>query len=149
MRVSYLKLTNPALAERLLTSAERLDAGRFLGAGARRRNQGVEDAGQAVLDHAVAGAAIPVARVAMALRQPGRAGLVRSSDDGKWYLVRVETVRLERQPWTAPLAVRVKTAMAWEREQRHLRALTTELSRKWPVRVHAERLSAVRTESGG
>lgn len=90
--------------------------------------------GKATLDHNGEGAEISVARVAFALREAGKTGMV-SDEDGHWWVVRVDSVKFEEAPWDDKLAHRVKTALAWEREQRHLDDLAEQLRQIWPVEV--------------
>jgi hypothetical protein len=90
--------------------------------------------GKATLDYNGEGAGISVARVAFALREAGKTGMV-CDEDGHWWVVRVDSVEFEETPWDDKLAHRVKTALDWEREQRHLDDLAERLRQIWPVEV--------------
>jgi len=75
-----------------------------------------------------------VARVAFALREVGKIGMV-SDKDGRCWVVRVDSVKFEEVPWDVERAHLVKTALAWEREQRHLDDLAEQLRQVWPVKI--------------
>lgn len=99
--------------------------------------------GTAVLDSSGRGADVLVARVAFALRKADSVGMVPGLDGSGW-LVRVDRIHVATPPWTDELADRVRTAMAWEREQRHLDSLAEQLRSRWPVTIDEQRFAASR-----
>jgi hypothetical protein len=74
--------------------------------------------GTAVLDSSGKGADALVARAAFSVRAPGSVDLTGADD--RWWVVRVDSIQLSTPPWDDRLAGRVRTAIAWEREQAHL-----------------------------
>lgn len=143
MRVSWARIGDERLARDLLRQASGTDRPGFLALVRRYRGHGVRDTASAALDGDGKGADLFVGRVAFAVRQAGRTGLV-AGEKGDWWLARVDGVRLVPRPWNAEFAYRIKTALAWEREQQRLGRLAAQLQRKWAVRVFTERLSAIR-----
>jgi hypothetical protein len=102
----------------------------------------VRGSGSASIDHD-GGASEMVLRIVNAVRRPNGLGLDQEPETGSWFLVRVDAVTLEPTPWDQELADRVKSAMAWEREERHLAGLAESLRERWPVRTFPEHLQTV------
>lgn len=146
MKITWARIQDEQLAHTLLQRTTGTDQRQFLALVSSSRGRGVVDTGRATLDHDGRGADVFVARAAFALRQEGKIGLVVGEQKGTWWLARVDSVRLERSRWDERFAHRVKTAIAWEREQHRLGQLATSLRRKWPVQIFAERLAAIRKQ---
>lgn len=136
--VAWASFADADTARAVLGSATGLDQAGFLVLAADRG----ATVGTAVLDSSGAGADALVARVAFAVRAAGSVGLV-TADDRSW-VVRVESIRFATPPWNDALAGRVRTAMAWQREQTHLDALAEQLESRWPVSVDEQRFAASR-----
>jgi hypothetical protein len=64
--------------------------------------------------------------------------------DDRWWVVRVDSIRLSTPPWDDELTGRVRAAIAWEREQAHLDSLAKQLESRWPVNVDEQRFAAAR-----
>jgi hypothetical protein len=143
MAVTWARLENEHSARELLGRASGMGQENVLAALEERRVSGVGDFGTATMEHDGDGVDDYVARIAFALPQAGKTGIVEG-DNGQWWFARVDTVRLIAPPWDETFAHRIKTAMAWDAEQRHLTELETELRAKWEVRIFPDRLS--RTE---
>jgi hypothetical protein len=77
-------------------------------------------------------------RIANAVREAGHVGMDQDRVLGNWWVVRVENVTLGTQPWDSELALKVKTALAWEREQQHLDEMAAGLRDDWPVDVNED-----------
>lgn len=136
--VAWASLADAGRARQLLDSAVGLDQAGFLALAARLGAA----TGTAVLDSSGGGADALVARVAFAVRTEGSVGLT-TGEDRSW-VVRVDSVEISVPPWNDALAGRVRTAMAWEREQAHLDALAEQLRSRWPVSVDEQRFAASR-----
>lgn len=102
----------------------------------------VRGSGRASIDHD-GGASEMVLRIVNAVRRLDGLGLDQEPETGSWFLVRVDAVALEPAPWDQGLADRVKSAMAWEREESHLAGLADRLRERWPVQTFPEHLQAV------
>lgn len=137
-QVAWAVLADSDRARNLLDSAAGLDQAGFL---TRAANHGAAT-GTAVLDSSGNGADALVARVAFAVRTPGSVGLTTA--DGRSWVVRVDRIEQSSPSWDDVLAGRVRTAMAWEREQAHLDALAEQLRSRWPVSVDEQRFAASR-----
>lgn len=137
-QVTWASFTDGDRALTMLGSATGLDQAGFLTlAGTYRATTGTT-----TLDSAGNGADALVARVAFAVRTAGSVGL--TTEDGRSWVVRVDSIELESPPWDAVLASRVRTAMLWDREQAHLDALAEQLKSRWPVSIDEQRLAANR-----
>lgn len=84
-----------------------------------------------------------VLRITNAVRRPGGLGLDQHPETGVWYLARVEAVTLEPSPWDPVLARKVKSALAWEREQTTLNALADTMRSRSPVTIFHDRVAAL------
>lgn len=98
--------------------------------------------GTATLDSSGNGADTLVARVAFAVREAGALGMTTLGE--RSWVVRVNDIQVVTPPWNDGLADRVRTAMAWEREQAHLDALAERLKSRWPVSIDEGQLAASR-----
>ena len=139
MRVTWALLENEHLARELLGQAFGASQENILAALEGKRMSGVGDLGTATVEHDGGGVDVHVARIAFALRQAGKTGIV-GGDNGQWWLARVDTVRLIAPQWDETFTHRIKTAMAWDAEQRRLSELETQLRAKWEVRIFPDRL---------
>lgn len=70
-------------------------------------------------------------------------GLVEG-EDGSWWLVRLGRVDLVSPRWDHEVAGPAKAAMAWDREQAHVRQLAQRLETRWNVVVHEDRAEDAR-----
>jgi hypothetical protein len=134
--VTWASFTDGDRARAVLDSAVGLDQARFLTLAADHSAA----TGTAVLDSSGKGADALVARAAFVVRAPGSVGLTGADD--RWWVVRVDSIQLSTPPWDDGLAGRVRTAIAWEREQAHLDSLAEQLESHWPVSVDEQRFAA-------
>jgi len=142
VNVELIELDDAGLAEQLLRQAQGSSEAEF-GAMAKEYTRDASGvAATAHVNHRGEGAEIAVARLALNLRRAGGVGLAQG-EAGHFYLVRAESVEFHDQPWNDERSALVRTAMAWEREQAHLRRLAEELSRKWETHIYPQRLEAV------
>lgn len=102
----------------------------------------IRGSGVASIQHG-GGADEMVQRITNAVRRPGGLGLDVEPETGSWFLVRVEALSLEPTPWEPALADRVRSAMAWDREQEHLAAMADRLREERTVQVFGERVQAL------
>jgi hypothetical protein len=136
--VTWASFAESDRSNAVLDSAVGLDQVRFLTLAADHSAV----TGTAVLDSSGKGADALVARVAFAVRAAGAVGLAGADD--RWWVVRVDSIQLSTPPWDDVLAGRVRTAIAWEREQAHLDSLAEQLESRWPVSVAEQRFAASR-----
>lgn len=139
--VDWAEVDDAGRAQQLFDRSDNGDRATF--SAVTRNDPAVIDSGTASIDHNGAGADEMVARVAFAVRRARGVGLGQNGDDGHWWLVRVAQISFEALTWDATLSARVRTSMAWQREQDHFRALTDELRHRWPVHVYESRLAGL------
>jgi hypothetical protein len=144
-RVSWARLDDEALARDLLARSTGGDRHAFLAIVRAAATRGVKASGEANLDHDGRGADISVTRIAFALRQADRVGMVEAPD-GQWWLARVDATTEVEKPWDATLALQVKSAIANEQEEKAFDTLVVQLKRKWPVREFPERFTAIKEQ---
>lgn len=144
--VAWAELADGDTAHGLLNRADGTDQATFL---KLVDENGAADSGTATIDHDGTGAVDMVARAAFAAAAPAGVGLAEDKAERRWWLVRVERITFEPSTWDAALAYRVKSALAWEREQDHLTELVDALRGRWPVRVHSDWLTELSDATGG
>ena len=106
---------------------------------ALRRSGGAEPTGGAV----IGGSQEPhemVERITNAVRREGGVGLDVDPATNSYWIVQVDEISFAPPQWDDLLYTRVRTAMAWEREQQHLRDLAESVQGTTAVRVDEESL---------